>query len=64
MLNQCRLLRACLKTKKFNKDAPLRGIVSIFNARKNEQSAQKAYTKKYTFIMRTKHWGKSGKVIF
>src|SRR6218665_1056441 len=28
--------RACLKTKKFNKDAPLRGVMSIFNARKNE----------------------------
>src|SRR6218665_165618 len=45
----CSILRACLKPKKFNKAAPLRGVMPLFNARKNEESDQKVCTKKYTF---------------
>src|SRR6218665_2512834 len=38
------LNRACLKTKKFNKDVPLGAVTSTFNAWKNGQSSQKACT--------------------
>src|SRR6218665_2871017 len=52
------IIRACLKTKKLNKDGTLRGIMSIFNTRKNEQSGQKPCVKPRAFIMRTNRGGK------